>query len=210
MSMYGTTKLKVGDRVKTTSKGKYTGLTVNLFGTVELTYSNSSIGVRLDTYRNPRSDRGLYYFNEAQLVRVGKDSETMEGNYFIAKVHFIDDADDARVYNYACFDDSILIDDICVVKTAHHGFSLARVVTFLEKDKEAVGAGREIVCKVDFSAYEARVETRKRREQLKADMQLKAAQMQELAVYQMLADKDPEMAAMLEEYKRLTDGLDKN
>ena len=63
--------------------------------------------------------------------------------------------------------------------------------------------GREIVCKVDMSAFEERKAKAAQLVELKARMDSKVQQLQKAAVYEMLAEKDPELAEMLKAYKEL-------
>ena len=62
---------------------------------------------------------------------------------------------------------------------------------------------REVICRVDFKAFEGRIEARKQRELLKKKMDKLVRDNQELILYQAIADKNPEMAALLDQYKAL-------
>ena len=63
--------------------------------------------------------------------------------------------------------------------------------------------GREVIAKFDMFAYEERVKKRKKAKQLKADMNKKMKEMQELAMFEMMAEKNPELKEMLDAYKEL-------
>ena len=63
--------------------------------------------------------------------------------------------------------------------------------------------GREIVSKFDMCSYEERVAKRKQAKQLKADMNKKMKEMQELAMFEMMAKENPELKEMLDAYKEL-------
>lgn len=194
-------KLHIGDRIITLTNGKYRTLDVGMTGTVRTTYEGS-IAVKLDDAYNDRSSRGYFYFTEKQLKLLkGEDELKMEGNYRIADVQFIEGANKSEVYAYACYDEDVNIDDICVVKSAHHGFGIARVVRFREKTDEVIT--REIVCVADFHKFEAREMAREKRAELKKTMAKRASALQELAMYEMLAKSDPEMAELLKNYKEL-------
>lgn len=69
--------------------------------------------------------------------------------------------------------------------------------------KNDVALEREIVSIVDTAEYDARVAQRKLAADLKAKMQERAKKLQDVALYQMLAKDDPEMAALLSEYQNL-------
>lgn len=200
-----------GDRVVVISKNKYSPFVVGLFGTVCNNYMGS-VSVKLDDAFNGNSERGLYYFKERDLRLIDipepKPEQTMEGavklmdgNYRIADVQFIDGNNKSAVYAYACYDEGIYVDDICVVKSAHHGFGLAKVVRLRAKTDEEIT--REIVCKADFSAYDKRVVRRVKQAELMKRMAERASKLQELSMYTLLAESDPEMAKLLEEYREV-------
>ena len=62
----------------------------------------------------------------------------------------------------------------------------------------------EIICRVDTSAYDQRVENRKKAEKLKKDMDAVIKQMDVTKKYEMYAAENPELAALLDQYKELT------
>lgn len=199
----------VGDRVELIRKSsKYKRIPVSSTGTVTNVYNPNSIRVRLDEYTNITSKYGDYYFDHKELKRIDTESNnegsnTMFGNYRVAEVQFIEGNNTDRIYLYACYDPSIVDGDICVVKTAHHGLGIARVTGFTATTEELY---REVVCKCDFSDYNKRVENRKRMSELKDLMTARAKQLQDIALFQMLSEKDPEMASMLADYQRLMGG----
>ena len=69
--------------------------------------------------------------------------------------------------------------------------------------QKSVRYGREIIAKVDFTAYEERQEKRERLIKLKNQMDAKVHELQKNAIYEMFAEKDPAMKQMLDEYKEL-------
>ena len=126
-----------------------------------------------------------------------------------AEVYISDDGSDEHnedlvgTYRYALYDSGIQPEDIVVVQTGHHGLAVARVVSTDGEPNGPVSHGREIVCKVDMSAYEGRKARAAQLVELKARMDSKVQQLQKAAVYEMLAEKDPELATMLQTYKEL-------
>lgn len=200
----------VGDRVEIIRKpSKYKKLPVGATGIVTNVYCPSSIRVKVDSIENTTSKYGDFYLDAKELKYINNESNNegrttiMTGNYRVAEVQFIDGSNTDKVYRYACYDPSITWGDICVVKTAHHGFGLAKVREFITTTEELT---REIVCKCDFSDYNKRVENRKRMAELKDLMTARAKQLQDIALFQMLSEKDPEMAGMLADYQRLMGG----
>lgn len=190
----------IGDRVKVLADN-YKGRTVGLVGTVRSSY-DGSIAVNLDCLNNERSKYGCYYFKPKQLEFLKGETNIMEGNYRIAHVKFLEGNNTDTVYHYALYDGTLAWEgDICVVKSAHHGFGLARIVEITPKTSENIT--REIICRADFTAYEERVAQRKRSAELMAEMKKRAAAVQEIMIYKQLAAQDPAMAELLKEYEQL-------
>lgn len=94
--------------------------------------------------------------------------------------------------------------DVVVVDTAN-GFQLATVVGLAETLPDSIPVGRlkDVVCKVDMSAYLERIENQKKAAELKTKMDEKVKVLQIQAIYEMLAEKDPALKAMLDEYRKL-------
>lgn len=193
----------IGDRVKVITDN-YKGRTVGLIGTVRSVY-DGSIAVVLDNLPNTRSKYNCYYFRAKQLEFLKGEMNIMEGIFRVALVNFLEGSNRTTDYAYACYDDDIMEGDICVGKTAHHGFALVKVRKFVT-DMKTDSVTREIVCKADFTAYDERVQRRERSAQLMADMKKRAAAAQELLIYKTLAAQDPVMAELLNEYEKLKGG----
>ena len=201
--------MKYGDRVEILhSHYKVPNTLVGRTGVVKSVYTGN-VAVKVDGLDNPRSGYGYFYFKEKQLKKLKEDSKemsnekVMEGNYRIADVRFIDGNND-KTYKYACYDSNIVVGDICVVKSANHGFGIAEVINFEPKTEERIT--REIVCVADFGEYYAREFARKRKKELRQKMANRAAQLQEIAMYAILAKEDSEMQTLLSEFEVLNNG----
>ena len=195
-------EFNIGDRVEVISD-RYKGRTVGLTGTVRATYA-SNIAVNLDIMTNAKSSYGCFYYNNNQLKKLGGDT-IMEGNYNIAYAKFIEGSNTDIIYHYALYEGTeATIGDICVAKSAHHGFGLVCIVDIQPKSNEDIT--REIVCKADFSAYVEREACRKRKAELVSEMKKRAATVQEILIYKNLAASDPVMAELLCEYEKLVGG----
>lgn len=166
------------------------------------------------------SSRGLYYFKSSELQSskeckqnniYNKGEENMNkiiGNYRVAKVRFLQGSNTHNTYNYALFDNEIQQYDNCVVKSANHGLGIAVIEEIIDDvDNISVtdnyGNIREIVCKIDMSAFNKRIDDRLRASQLKKEMDKKVKELQGLALYKMMAESSPELKAMLSEYEKL-------
>ena len=139
-------------------------------------------------------------------IKKAKDTKMeVKGNYRVALVNFIRGTNTTKNYAFALFDDSINEDDFVLVDS-ENGFSVCKVKEIIPKcEYNGTTVTKEIVCKVDFSAYEDRKEARKFKASLKKQMDKMVAENQELILYQAIAEKNPEMAQMLEDYKKLGD-----
>lgn len=200
---------EIGARVKVVGQRKYRSeKLVGLIGTVKTNYSNS-IAVLLDTTMNDRSSYGYFYFKPIELETVDKiDNENMEENNMnaitnylnIARVTYVNDAR-RGVIQFANFDPELRAGDHCVVSTEVGQLLVAKVVEMVdERDLEMY---REVVTKIDTTFWEIRLEARAQAADLKAKMEARAKQLQDIALYQMLAKDDPEMAALLSAYQDL-------
>lgn len=183
---------------------KYKEVPIGAVGKV-FRYYNRQVCVCFAQIQNPRSSYNCFYFEQRDLdhykTRNEKESKIMEGNYRIAQINFLEGNNTSTKYPYACYDHTIEIGDICVVMSEHHGFGIAKVVEIGPKTDEKIT--REIVCKCDFSEYNIRVANRKRRAELLKLMHTRAAELQEIALFQMLAKEDSNMKDILSEYQQL-------
>lgn len=209
-----------GDRVRVIRQSKYRK--EELLGRTGTVFADSgtNVAVHLDGIKNHRSSYDCFYFkpNEVKLIRESEEAnnepmeeKTMEPitNYLnIATVCPINDP--RTMYYYANYDPNLAVDDICVATSARRtkldplstsGFIVAKVIGI--EDASAHDVTGEIVSRVDISDYTDRVESRIKAAELKEKMEARAKQLQDIALYQMLAKDDPDMAALLAEYQGL-------
>lgn len=174
----------------------YPNVQVN-FGSITLTYKKRNLKLVSDfeIEDNTKSNKG--------------DDSMLMGNYRVCKIKFVEGTNSSREYYYALYNYCVCVDDYVVVKSANHGMGIARVTDIILEEhvtqemRDYCNEGREVINMFDMSAYEERVENRKKAKQLKADMEKKVKAMQELALYEMMAEKNPELKEMLETYKEL-------
>ncbi|MEG0579509.1 MAG: hypothetical protein RR490_06300 [Niameybacter sp.] len=91
------------------------------------------------------------------------------------------------------------IGDTVVVDT-RFGVSIAYVTKFLA---ESVMATKFLIQKVDLDAHKERLEKEQKLTDIKAKMEARRKELQELEVYQTLAKGDPVMASILAELDNL-------
>lgn len=206
---------KIGDRVYVeilprglaTLRLSYNGKAMGKKGTVAYTLG-AKIGVVIDGQKNPNSSKGWFYFESYELRHENKQkTEEMKmhkmKNYLnVAEVSFCDGANTNKIYRYACYDPDVQVGDTCVVASAHHGLGVAKVISLAPPvgDEELY---REIVGRVDTSAYRARVANRLLAAETEAAMKKMSEKLQTISLYEAMAKYSPEMAELLEKYKAL-------
>ena len=115
-----------------------------------------------------------------------------------------------NTYKYALYDHDIQPGDYVVVMTGHHGMALGMVgnvinVDCLPDNEPSVRCNRQVICKVDMTAYNARVEKEEKLKAIKKQLDARVEQLQNLALYEVLAEKDEGLKMLLDEYKGLVE-----
>lgn len=109
-------------------------------------------------------------------------------------------------YHFALYDDNIQIGDWVLV-TGSSNARLLMIKEIISKDEAKERFNKditaEVICKVDLSAYDTRVENRKKAEKLRKEMDKKIAEMDEMNKYVLYAEKNKDLAKMLAEYREL-------
>lgn len=109
-------------------------------------------------------------------------------------------------YHYALYDENIKAGDTVLVTgnmsrtplTVENVISVEEARIMFTKDITA-----EVMCKVDLSDYNKRVESRKEVEKLKKEMDKEIKKMDETRKYEMYADMNPVLADMLDRLKEI-------
>lgn len=133
----------------------------------------------------------------------GGNNMKVIGNYIVAKVVFLQGRNTITPYSFALFDKDISVGDMVLCDT-QNGYVVGKIQCLIPKeDYVGTTVTKEIICKVDFSEFEKRKENRKKKETLKKHMNEMVKENQELVLFQMLAEKNPEMKALLDEYNNI-------
>lgn len=189
-------KFKTDDRVKVINH-KFQNY--NKLGTV-VSITSTSCNVLMD-YGSLRT----YKFENLQLIESNQEEQEMAitGDFKVVKVKFLNGTNTNTEYEYAMFDD-YEVGDTVVVASAHHGLGIAKISAIIPR-KQAITKTfeREIVSRVDMEAYETRKKNRTRLHELKKQMDERVRDLNQLALFEMLAVKDDELSKMLGEYKQL-------
>lgn len=195
--------LEIGMTVKILPQAEYKNRFEDAVGIIEKIHS-THIGIKFENIENPASSYGVFWFSEQYIeILESEDEQIMFDNCKIAGVKFLDGSNTDREYFYALYDDSIEIGDLVVAKTGHHGFALVKISSIEEYKPNIIAHSREIICKVDMTAYNERQAKAAKIKSLKVEMDKKVMELQQTAIYELLAEKDPGLKQMLEEYKSL-------
>lgn len=177
-----------------------------------------TIGLKFDDFNNNASSYGCFWISGSILIRFFErgdliyesenKKEIFMKDFKVVKISFCDGTNTKSIYPYALIDDVQLgVGDMVVVKPANHPVNLARVVNVetqpSEEDIRYASQGREIIGKVDTSAYDERKKNEKRKAELKREMDKLVNENKELVLYAALAENSPQMAELLNEYKKL-------
>ena len=136
--------------------------------------------------------REVFKMNEFMMVNV-VFNVSMNGSY----------ANTDKKYFFLCYEE-VAEGDVVVVDTVN-GLQLATVVDKPSSMPGDLPRGRikEVVCKVDLSAYQQRKAKAERRREVKREMDKRVEMLKEEAVYEMMAEKDSSLKLLLDEYKAL-------
>lgn len=146
----------------------------------------------------------------------------MMGNYKVALATYVDNTDEAikvaemysgtemlkgkhTSYEFACFDYNFVQGDTVLVKSGHHGYGVAVITGFRDKlPNDDQGIIREVLCRVDVGTHKTRLEMRRKAAELKEQMEQRAAELQDVLLYETLAASDSKMMELLTQFKNLT------
>lgn len=111
--------------------------------------------------------------------------------------------DDGLEYAFGCFDE-VGVGDLVIVDT-RYGFKLAKVTSADYSGNYDISHDlKEVVCKVDVTKFNERKERAKRLKILKRKMDAQLENIQTIALYEMLAEKNPEIKSLFTEFKELS------
>ncbi len=191
-------KFQKGDTVKVTSHCQSYGQTGRIIKYISCTSYGSAKYVQVELKYGE-----LKNYNEDSLMLIGGNDKMLVGNYNVAMVKFLQGTNTVKGYAFALFDNNIRVDDFVLCDTSN-GYGVAKVTEIIPQDiYEGASVTKEIICNVDFTDFEQRQENRKQAKKLKAEMDKKIKTLQELTLYEMMAEKCPELKDMLDTYKKL-------
>jgi uncharacterized phage-like protein YoqJ len=203
---------KTGDKVKVVSECRSYGR-VGTVKSISYTGWNTYVTVRLNNgCMNTYNENSLVLYNEQNNTTTNNittkgDNNMITGNYKVAMVKFVQGMNTVKGYAFALFDENIKVNDLVLCDTVN-GYGVARVTDIMAKEEyapscKAEEVSKEIICKVDFTDFEARKEARAEKNKIKKQMDEMLKNNQELILYQAIAKENPAMAELLEKYKSL-------
>lgn len=198
------TKFQNGDVVKVTSRCQSCGQTGKVIRYIGCgSYISSKyvqVELKCGEIKNYNEDSLILVDNK---MIIGGNDKMLVGNYNVAMVKFVQGTNTVRGYAFALFDNNIEVNDLVLCDTSN-GYSVAKVTEIIpQSEYEGTSVTREIICKLDFTDFETRKENREKAKKLKVEMDKKIKDLQELTLYEMMAEKCPELKDMLDAYKKL-------
>lgn len=173
-------------------------------------------GIIIDDYdikmARVRFDTGeIYRLRKLNLIKLNESEDNnmakLEGYKAVAVTK---EGCYEKKYFYAVYDDGkvYVVGDKIVVSGANKGIlTIEAILTPEECDKNITA---EVICKVDTSAYDKRVEERKEKaerkkeaDKIKKQMDKMITEMDQTKRYEMYANDNPELAEKLKTYKEL-------
>lgn len=123
-------------------------------------------------------------------------------HYLIAKVNFVKGFNKSKEYAFRLYDTNIRVGDYVLTDSAND-FVVAKVVNIISPNKYfGVAATKDIICKVDFSAWNRRKESATINKLVTA-MDKRVKENRNLCFYRELAKSDPELQHLIDRYDNI-------
>jgi len=150
------------------------------------------------------SKLGIRMYNAKSVKR--KDGNIMnnlikECNQVVG-VKFMQGYNTTKEYTFALFEDEIKIGDMVLCDTTN-GVSLGKVINIYDKDNVKTNVTKEIISVINTESFDKRQALKKKKNELQQKMDKRVKELQNITLYEMMAEKDNELALMLEQYKSL-------
>ena len=109
-------------------------------------------------------------------------------------------------YYFAIYDDgtNYVVGDLVMVSGGSHPGRIVEIINFEElRNRTDRNITAEVICRIDTSAYDSRVEHRRQKEKLRKELEKRKKEIQKKLDDDYYAYKDATYAEMLKEYERL-------
>lgn len=190
--------------LKTKKTGAYLD-TIGLIGEVlQDVVAGGNIPLVFKEIENEASGYGAFYYKESELEiceeeEMERKESYLEPGYMVARVRFLEGVN-CKLYNYACYDQfeigQLAITDKNKVVIIEDGMTLEDC-----KSKGLIEPFAQLKCVIDETKYEERVNKANKKQELKKKMDERVKQLQKEQIYELFAEKDDSLKALLEEYK---------
>lgn len=187
------------------SRVKYLGNVYGMFGKEGVIVQESTDIVQVEF--DYGVSLALYKKDIVIIEREDNNMAKLEGYYAVAGTK---EGYYGKKYFYAIYDDgkTYKAGDKIVVSGANNGvLTIEEIIT---PDECNINITAEVICKVDTSAYDKRVEERKEKaerkkeaDKIKKQMDKMITEMDQTKRYEMYANDNPELAEKLKAYKEL-------
>lgn len=175
-------------------------------GVIVRNKTGGKYGIKIDGKKNSASNYGIFwlepdYFN---VVKEESEEHNMAKLTGYNKVAVIKQG--YGVYHFAIYNDGFDYQpgDKVLVSSDKQIQTIDEVITPEEStQKFNKNITAEVICKIDTSFYDIRVEDRKRAADVKQKMDAMIKKMDETNKYEMYAERNPELKELLEAYKEL-------
>lgn len=153
---------------------------------------------------------GIYILRKLNLVKINERNDNMAKLEGYKAVAVTKEGCYGKKYSYAIYDDGEVYkagDKIVVSGSNKDILTIEEILTPEECNRNITA---EVICKVDTSAYDKRVEERKEKaerkkeaDKIKKQMDKMITEMDQTKRYEMYANDNPELAEKLKVYKEL-------
>lgn len=169
----------------------------------------TSVDVYFENW-NGQGEKTLYIKVENLEVE-GENYMVLTGDFKVAVVNLVYGCSLSKRYGFALYDDigEVNAGDMVLVD-ANNQIQLAKVCMVMSQEEYAEysgmknGIAKEVVCRVDLSIYDKRKAVRNRISELKVQMNNLAQKNQQLTMYKMMAEHDPAMKVLYDEFVQLS------
>lgn len=168
-------------------------------------------GVIFEELKNPAGKNGRFYYTESELALIEEEEDMKEFDWADYKVAscIIEDKPETQNFAIANFD----VENVRAIGGDAYGVTEGnRVVNIIAivdgqdfHQREHAGSAPREELKAVFNGgpYKARQERRKRKAELKKQMDQRVKEIQSTQIYEMLAEKDEALADMLKAFKEV-------
>lgn len=188
--------------------------TVHLTGVVDWQGRKNGVplyGVIFEELENPAGKNGRFYYTECELALFEEEEDMKEFDWSDYKVAscIVEDKPETQNFAIANFD----VENVRAIGRDAYGVTetnrVVNIITIVDgqdfHQREHAGSAPREELKAVFNGgpYKARQERRKRKAELKKQMDQRVKEIQSTQIYEMLAEKDEALADMLKAFKEV-------